>query len=62
MAEQDVVTEELLKSITFWVIRPYIEKAMQTIAKFRRLDIKKFMTKMNESEKKSYMTDWVANY
>lgn len=62
LAEQDVVTEELLKSITFWTIRPYIDKAMQSIAKTRRFEIKKFMTKMNESDKKSYLTDWVANF
>lgn len=35
---------------------------MQTIAKSRKMDIKKFMTKMNDGQKKSYMTDWVANY
>lgn len=35
---------------------------MQTITKTRRMEIKKFMNKMNEGQKKSYMTDWVANF
>ena len=35
---------------------------MQSIAKNRSMEIKKFMNKMNESQKKSYMTDWVANF
>lgn len=52
----------MLKNLSFFTLRPYIEKAMQTIAKTRRLQIKKFMMKMNESQKKSYLTDWVANF
>lgn len=35
---------------------------MQTIAKSRRLEVKKFMNKMNQNQKKTYMTDWVANF
>ena len=26
------------------------------------MEIKKFMSKMNEGQKKSYLTDWVANF
>lgn len=46
LAEQDHVTEELLKNINFYTLKPYIEKAMQTIAKSRKMEVKKFMSKM----------------
>lgn len=62
LAEQESVTPDLLKQIDFFTLKPYIEKVMQTIAKSRRMEVKKFMTKMNEGQKKSYMTDWVANF
>lgn len=44
------------------MLAPYIERAMQSIAKNRRMEIKKFMNRMNENDKKSYMTDWVAAF
>lgn len=62
LAQQDHVDEQLFKSINFNVLKPYIDKAMQSIAKTRKMEIKKFMSKMNESQRKSYLTDWVANF
>ena len=37
LAEQETVTHDLFKQITFPVIKPYIEKVMMSIAKSRRL-------------------------
>lgn len=62
LAEQEHIDEEVLKSMNFYTLKPYIDKVMQWIAKTRRLEVKKFMNKMNESQRKSYMTDWVANF
>ena len=62
LSEQENVTEETFKNINFHLLAPYIEKVMQTITKNRRLEIKKFMNKMNENDKKCYLTDWVANF
>lgn len=43
-------------------LAPYIQKVMVSITGFRRLELKKYMTKMNDTQKKDYLKDWVANY
>ena len=62
LSQEVEVTEKTFKDAKFHIISPYIEKAMNEIAKTRRLEIKKFMKVMNDSQKKSYMTDWVATF
>ena len=62
LAEQTELTPLFLKSINFHTLQPYIEKVMKSITKTRRMELKKFMSKMNDGQKKSYLTDWVANF
>lgn len=35
---------------------------MNTLKKTRKMEIKKFWNQMNESQRKNYTKDWVANF
>lgn len=49
LSEEVEVTENTFKEVRIHNTTPYIEKVMKEIAKRRRMEIKKFMNKMNES-------------